>query len=177
MHRAGWRRWFPLAIVFGMTVTVNGWIAHWHQQSRITRLLPRPNESTPSTAIQTESSAALIGIAAPVESPSVSTLPDTQTNNAVNHIRERAHLLAWFISIALILYLAGRILESSQEVEFTNLTTWLTVASLLVLLSGSAALVITWHKTFVWPRWLWRFSGLGAAALISLSAVQIHLSL
>jgi Dolichyl-phosphate-mannose-protein mannosyltransferase len=99
--------------------------------------------------------------------------PLTHVSGATQRARERLHLLAWFISLGVILNLAGRVLEASQEVEFTLLTTWLAVSSLLVLLGGSAVLAATWRKTFVWPRWLWRFSGLGVAALISLSAVQL----
>jgi hypothetical protein len=174
MRSSGWRHWFPLAIVFGMTAIVAGWITRWYRQSRVARSLPpHPNEPTPPAAIQMESSAAPIDIAAPVEGPPAPTLSNTQSNDATNRTLERAHLSAWFISIALILNLASRILETGHEVEFANLTTWLTVASFLLLLGGIAALVVIWRRIFVWPRWLWRFSGLGVAALISLSATQV----
>ncbi|CAG0932973.1 hypothetical protein TFLX_02833 [Thermoflexales bacterium] len=100
--------------------------------------------------------------------------PATARSNATqNRTLERTHLLAWFISSAVILNLAARILEAGQEAEFVQLTAWLTVTSILLLLAGSVALIATGHRAFVWPRWLWQFSGLGVAALLSLIATQV----
>ncbi|HTP07961.1 MAG TPA: glycosyltransferase family 39 protein, partial [Anaerolineae bacterium] len=172
MRSFRWRRWFPFAIIFGMTVIVTGWIAHWYRQNRVTRS-PQPDEPTLPAAIQTEPSTTPISVSAPIEIPPTLTSSKTQSNDTIDLTRERMHLVAWFASVALIIFLAGRILESSQEVEFANLITWLDVASWLVLLSAVVALAVTWHRTFVWPRWLWRFAGLGVAALISLNAVQV----
>jgi hypothetical protein len=174
MRSSGWRRWFPIAIVFGMTVIVTGWITHWYRQSRVARSpLAHPDAPADPPALQTESSIAPIGVAASAADSPILTPINTPANHITDRTRERTHLVAWFVSIALMLFLAGRILESSQEVEFANLSIWLTVASLLVLLAGGAALAVTWRKILVWPRWLWRFSGLGVAALISLNAVQV----
>ncbi|HSD84107.1 MAG TPA: glycosyltransferase family 39 protein, partial [Anaerolineae bacterium] len=74
---------------------------------------------------------------------------------------------------AILLNLAGRILEAGQEAEFAQAIAWLMAASALVLLGGSVALIVMWRRVFVWPRWLWRFSGLGVAALLSLIATQV----
>lgn len=135
--------------------------------------LPRFREVPPSTPMSTEFISAANDDPAPAAGSSAPTLPDTRPREPRQRLRERAHLLAWFFSIAVLLYLASRVLEASGESEFANLITGLDAASLLVLLGGGAALLMTWHKVFVWPRWLWRFSALGVAALVSLIAVQL----
>ncbi len=82
-------------------------------------------------------------------------------------------MLAWFVSLALIVNRAGRILEAGQEPAFTNLIALLDVSSVVIMSGGLVLLAARWRIPRIWPRWLWRFSGLGVAALLSLKAAQL----
>jgi hypothetical protein len=172
MRSSGWRNWFPLAIFLGVAAVAAGWLARSRRQRRAPSLPPHTQEFAPPIAPQ----------AGPPDSPDSSSTvgtpparphPAARTIDAANRSRERAQLLAWFVSLALILSLAGRILEASQEPAFTNLITLLDVSSIVILSGGLVLLAARWRSLRSWPRWLWRFSGLGVAALLSLKAAQL----
>jgi hypothetical protein len=82
------------------------------------------------------------------------------------------HMLAWFVSLAVILNLASRVVMAAQEEKLDGWAMLLGFTSIVLLLSGPAMLGVMWRRTFRWPRWLWRFTGLSIAALLALIAVQ-----
>ncbi len=170
MRSSSWRGWFPVVILFGLAAFVAGWIARRSRQRRMTRtLLPAENPTFPAM-VQAEPMTIPIDLAAPLEQPV------TQTHDVMARARERdrerAHLLAWFASLAAILNLTSRVLSASQDDKLIGLTMGFGVASVVLLVSGFAILGVMWRRTFVWPRWLWRFAGLSVAAFIALIAIQ-----
>jgi hypothetical protein len=167
MRSFDWRRWFPFVIMFSLATLVTGWIAYGHRRSRTVRPLPSATATLIPAIDQAASPPSSIALAAPLEEP-----PAPSSSIRPNRTRERAHLLAWFISLAVIFNIASRILPASQNERLTSFAMWPGITSVVMLLSGLAALGVLWHKSFVWPRWLWRFVGLSIAALIALIAVQ-----
>ncbi len=173
MRSSGWRYWFPLAIVLGMAAVVIGRVTRTHRQSRTAHpVASHFSEPAPTVALPAPPFTAS-NLKPAVMVPPAPALSSTPLTTATNHTLERAHLFTWFVSLAVILNLAGRVLEAGGEAVFTNLIIWLTISSGLVLFSGFIVLAAIWRHPISWPRWLWRFNGLGAAALISLSAAQL----
>ncbi len=176
MRSYGWKNWIPLAIFLGAAAIAAGWLAHSRRQPRARGPWPPPTpEFAPPVAPQSRS-ASLTDVIPSIATPPTPPPPAAGDSDASNRSRERAHVLSWFVSIVTILNLAGRVLEASQEAVFTQLIALLDASSIVVLSGGLVFLAARWRSLPIWPRWLWRFCGLGVAALMALTAAQAQLS-
>jgi Dolichyl-phosphate-mannose-protein mannosyltransferase len=92
---------------------------------------------------------------------------------AINYAAERLQMTAWFVATAALLGIAASIVRISDLPMLYDVTRWLIGGSAMSMVIMIACLIDTWGKrSFVWPRWTWRFSDLGLAGLAALLAAQ-----
>ena len=82
-------------------------------------------------------------------------------------------MIAWFVSVAVIVLLASFVLRTTEYVQLYALAAWLEAASGAILMVLVIALFVVRRRRLVWPRWTWRLAGLAGAGFLSLAAAHV----
>ncbi|NTU65899.1 MAG: phospholipid carrier-dependent glycosyltransferase, partial [Chloroflexi bacterium] len=92
---------------------------------------------------------------------------------SINYTAERWQMIAWFVASAIMLGVAAFIVRASDLTPLYDVARWLIGGSAACLVILIVCLIDAWgRRSFMWPRWTWRFSDLGLAGLAALLAAQ-----
>jgi len=168
-----WRNWFPVALILSAITIVAGWLVFSRRLANSRTVVSHPPAEFVHTPLPELDPIESLGVTAPAAMTAPRSETNTQPVVREKAAHERALLIVWFVSLAVIALLASFVLRSTVYEPLNQAAALLVAASGAILLVLLITLLAVRRRSLVWPAWTWRFVGLTGAGFLSLTAAHL----